>query len=404
MKVTDVHEIVNELYSQMTGKKDVAEISSVDLVDIGKELKNITSVDNLYNAIVDKVGRFVVKNKIYNGKFPNLIRSSWEFGSIMESLRVKPFAAVEDPSANPTAGDYSLTSYAPADVVAKYFTDYDNFQFIYWKPTDQLWSAFNSYEEMERFLGAIEVEVANSLTVRLQGLAKTAIGTMIAQTVYKDFGASDAYGDSTTSRCINVLKLYNDLNGTSLTSTTCRQDANFLKFLVKTIINTRDRLQEMSSIFNIDGVDTFTGENDINLTLLSTVANDIAVNMQSDVFNKELVSLPNYDVVSYWQSSGESFDEETIGEIMQSIKVIVEDTETSASIDFKGILAVMYDKMAVGVNCEKKKTTAFYHPNLDQTKFFDKYFAQYYVDTSDNFVVFYVADPETESEPAEPGT
>ena len=390
MKVTDASAIVNALYKEMTGATDIAVVDASNIVDIGKTLQKVTSVDSIYKSIADKVGKVVVKNKLYTGKFPNLLRDGWEFGSIMETLRVKPYTAVNDPSHNPSNGSYPLTDYQAGGVVAKYFTDYDNFEFVYWKPTDQLWSAFNSMDEMVRFLGAIEVAVANSLTVRLQGLAKTAINNMIAQTIHADFPntASENYNANSYARSINVLKLYNDSTGSSLTVENCRQSAEFLKFFVKLVMNTYDRLQDMSKIFNIDGEDTFTKAEDIDLVVLSTVANDIKVNMQSDVYHKDLVSLPNYETVPYWQASGTSYDESVIGEIKVTIKT---GDETTATVELPGILGVMFDKNAIGINCEKRKTTTFYHPDLDQTKFFDKYFAQYYNDFSENFVVFYVA-------------
>ena len=391
MKVTDVSEIVNTLYQEMTGSTDITVVDASNIVDIGKTLQKVSSVDNIYKSIADKVGKIVVKNKLYTGKFPNLLRDGWEFGSIMETLRVKPYTAIADPSYNPVSGqNYPLTDYKAGGVVAKYFTDSDNFEFVYWKPTDQLWSAFNSMDEMVRFLGAIEIAVANSLTVRLQGLAKTAINNMIAQTVHTDFPntSSENYNANSYARSINVLKLYNDSTGSALTVENCRQSAEFLKFFVKLVMNTYDRLQDMSKIFNIDGEDTFTNAEDIDLVVLSTVANDIKVNMQSDVYHKDLVSLPNYETVPYWQASGTAYDESVIGEITVTIKT---GDDSTATVELPGILGVMFDKNAVGINCEKRKTTTFYHPDLDQTKFFDKYFAQYYNDFSENFVVFFVA-------------
>lgn len=391
MQAKDVSAILNTLYQEMTGSTDITVVDASNIIDIGKQLQKVSSVDTIYKSIADKVGKVVVKNKLYTGKFPNLLRDGWEFGSIMETLRVKPYTAVADPSRNPVSGnDYQLTNYQAGGVVAKYFTDYDNFEFVYWKPTDQLWSAFNSMDEMVRFLGAIEIAVANSLTVRLQGLAKTAINNMIAQTVHTDFPntSSENYNANSYARSINVLKLYNDMSGSSLTVENCRQSAEFLKFFVKLVMNTYDRLQDMSKIFNIDGEDTFTKAEDINLVVLSTVANDIKVNMQSDVYHKDLVSLPNYETVPYWQASGTAYDESVIGEINVTIKT---GDSTTATVELPGILGVMFDKNAIGINCEKRKTTTFYHPDLDQTKFFDKYFAQYYNDFSENFVVFFVA-------------
>ena len=104
MKVTDASAIVNSLYNEMTGKTDITNIDASNIVDIGKELQTVGNVDVIYQKIADKVGRFVIKNRTYTGKFQNLMRDGWEFGSIMETLRVKPMTAVADPSYRPTTG------------------------------------------------------------------------------------------------------------------------------------------------------------------------------------------------------------------------------------------------------------------------------------------------------------
>lgn len=391
MTTTDVSEILNSLYSEMTGATDITVVDASNIVDVGKALKKVTSVDTVYGSIIDKVGKIVIKNRLYRGKFPKILRDGWEFGSIMETLRIKPYKATKDPSVAPVSGTtYSQDDYSSAEVVAKYYTDRDAFQIDYWKPSDQLWSAFESMEAMGRFLSSIEVAVANSMTVRLQGIIKTAINNMIAHTVYKDFPnpVETNYSAASFSRCINLLKLYNDASGTSLTVNNCRKDQDFLKFAVKTILNTYERLQDMSQIFNIDGEDTFNNPEDINITLLSTFANDIKVNMQSGVYNKELVSLPTYDTVPFWQASGVSYDEGVIGEINVTIKT---GDSTTQNIEFPGVMGIMYSNYAIGVTCERRKTTTHYNAQIDQTHFFEKYSAQYYNDPSENFVVFYIA-------------
>lgn len=392
MKDNDASLIVNELYQEMTGKKDIAVVDNSNIVDIGKTLQGLgAGVDVIYKKIADRVGKMIIRNKIYEGKFMNIFRDGWEFGNILQTLRVKSVDAVSDPSYAPVSGqNYPLTQFDAMDVTQKFYQDFDGFQVTYWRPTDQLWSAFNSMDEVTRFLTGVEIAIRNGVTKRLQGLAKLAITNMIAQTLHAEFPEGN-YGADSKMKAVNLLHLYNaQSGGEDLTAENCRQSQDFLRFAAKTINNWHDRLQDMSVLFNIDGEEEFSRADEINITLLSTFANDMKYNLYNapGQFDYSLMKLPNYETVPYWQGSGLGYDEGTISEIHQTIKV-GEGTET---IEATGILAVMHDREAVAINCERKKVTTFYHPDLDQTKFFDKYLGQYINAFDKNFVVFYVAD------------
>ena len=233
MKVQDASVLVNDLYKQMTGQEDISTVDDSNVVDIGKKLSQIGSTEKIYNAIVDRIGKMIVKNKEYKGKFLNLLRDGWEFGNILQTLRVRTIEATSDPSYNPVNGqNYDQDTYKKMDVVQKFFTDYDNFQLDYWKPTDQLWTAFNSMDELTRFLTGVEIAIRNSLTIKLQGLTKTALCNFIARVVNKEnTGASYS-----TLKAVNLLKLYNDEHsGSTLTTSNCRQSESFLRFAAKTI-------------------------------------------------------------------------------------------------------------------------------------------------------------------------
>ena len=402
MKVTDASAIVNEIYVEMTGKDAIDTIDNSNIVDIGTELQTFGN-EKIYNKVVDRIGKLIVRNKQYTGKFLSILRDGWEFGNILQTLRVKTIEATTDPSYAPTNGaTYSQDTFTKMDVVQKFFQDYDNFQLEYWRPTDQLWTAFNSMDEMTRFFSGVELAIQMGLNKRLQGLAKLCITNMIAQTLYAEFPDAD-YGDGSGNKAVNLLKLYNDEAAVDLTVANCRQSADFLRFAAKTINNYYDRIQDLSVLFNIDGEESFSRKEDITMVILSTFANDIKYNLYNaeNQFDFSLMELPNYETVPYWQASGTDYDEETLTQIKQTIKTFDdegdEDTET---IDMTGILAVMFDRNSCAINCERKKVTQHYNANIDQYHFYDKYLGQYINDFSENFIVFYIADP-TESQNGE---
>lgn len=391
MKVTDASAVVNSLYSQMTGQTDIATVDDSNIVDIGKKLNQIGSTEKIYNAICDRIGKMIVKNRLFRGKFIDLMKDGWEFGNILQTLRVKSIEATADPSYSPVNGqNYDQDTYKSRDVVQKFFTDYDNFQFDYWKPTDQLWTAFSSMDEMTRFLTGVEISITNSLNKRLQGLAKTAIGNFIAHIVNKEDTGS-AYS---TLKAVNLLKLYNDAHASAtLTVANCRESESFLRFASKTMNNTYDRLNDMSVLFNLDGEnDVFSNPEDIKVVLLSTFANDVKYHLYNAAgqFDYSLMQLPGYDTVPYWQASGDDYAEDTIGKIDITIKD--EDAQGgTTTVQFGGIMGIMFDKRAVAINCERRKVTSHYNADLDQFHIYDKYLGQYINDFSENFVVFYIA-------------
>ena len=393
MRIEDVSQIVNELYAAITGNDDIQQVDATNIVDIGKALQGVTSVDNLYGKIVDKVGRTVILNKTFRAKFPSLYRDGWTFGSIMETLRIKPFVAEKDNSQNPTAGTYdTFLQYAPAELVAKYYNSEVNFRYKYWRPTDQLWTSFQNMETLVRFFSAIEMAVANSLEVDLLGLAQTALNNMAAQTIYNAYGKDmTKIGTKSTSKAVNVLFEYNTEHPTAtLTVDNFRQSPEFWRFFVKKVKKDRERIQLMTKIYNIDAEDTHTNAEDIVLTVLSQFEADIQVDMQSDVYNKSLVDLPgNYETVAAWQATGEDEFSEAVA---SEISVKIEDGNTTADVEVPHILAYQLDKMAAGIACERKKATSFYNPDIDMTCILDNYRGMYYNDFSQNFIVYFCAD------------
>ena len=390
MKVQDASVLVNDLYKQMTGQEDITTVDDSNVVDVGKRLNQIGSTEKIFNAIADRIGKMIVKNKEYKGKFVNLLRDGWEFGNILQTLRVKTIEATSDPSYNPVSGqNYDQDTYHGMEVVQKFFTDYDNFQLEYWKPTDQLWTAFNSMDELTRFLTGVELAIRTSLEGKLQVLAKTALGNFIANIVNTE-NTGSSYS---TLKAVNLLKLYNDVHaGATLTTSNCRESESFLRFAAKTLNNTYDRLQDLSVLFNIDGEETFSNKEDISIVLLSTFANDVKYHLYNAAgqFDYSLMQLPGYETVPYWQASGDDYAETTI----DGIKITIKDDAAQGgktTVNFGGIMGVMFDKRAVAINCERKKVTSHYNADIDQFHFYDKYLGQYINDFSENFVVFYIA-------------
>ncbi len=149
MKVVEAQDIINSLYKQITQKTDITAVDNTSLVDMGKTLQTgAYSREEIYNTIIDKVGQTVLRNRLFAVKFPKIFRSEQEFGSILETLRFKRVPAEKSEIYNTKAGSYQQDDYTPMEVEAKYFTDYADYRYSFWKPMgDQL--SFTMQKAME---------------------------------------------------------------------------------------------------------------------------------------------------------------------------------------------------------------------------------------------------------------
>lgn len=400
MKLNDVKDIVNELYLEQVQGSTMQEINELSCVDIGKKLSSLSNVNNnLYQMFIDRVGRYVQKNKIYRAKFKNLIRDAWEWGAIKQTVRVRPFNAVSDPMRSPVNGQTYTGgfTYHKADVVAKYFSTYDNFQFVWTSENyETLWTSFNSWEELNRFFDGIEMSIVSSKEKRLEALLLNCINAMTGRIIADaDYHSGDLHdmGNVSTLKFVNIFKNWNDSHGASEQFSTvaeANQSKEYLKFKYLTLLNYKNRFTDLTNLLNIDGEDVFTLNEDINIVLLDTQANNMKVNLESDTFHNDLVSLDKigaYETVSYWQGTGTSYAFDDTSKI--NVKVQTSDSDTTGrSVECSGIIGVMFDRNACGVNCERTKTTSQYIAEIDRYNYFDKYQAQYFNDFSENFVVF----------------
>lgn len=394
--------LVNELYQEVTGKEPLEVVDNSNIITIGNQIMS-ASTDVIAGKIYTKVTETIVRNKAYaaNSTFAGLYRTGKEYGNIIELLRVRSYTATEDPSFKPTNGqkyDDFLTYEAP-DFVATYIESKTGWQIKHWMPTYQLKEAFTSMENMDKFLGAMETAVINSINVRLEAMARNALANMIGETLHSAFPEGTGYNLASTAKAVNLLKLYNDgpnAGGTPLTAAQAQNDPDFIRFAITKIKIDKGRLSTMSTLYNIKGEETHTRPEDIKLTLLNTFAAKAETYLYSNAYHDQYLTnaLASANDVPFWQGSGDNdFDDTSISSIKVKIEVPgeTEGTTTSATVEASGIIGCMYDKDAVLIYNESRPAGAFFHPDLQQTRIYNKFAAGFANLLDSNFIVYFVA-------------
>lgn len=392
MEVKQIVTLINSVSGEVLGKTDIVKDDLTGVVDLGNEVFNQSAVDNYVKSLVNHIGKVVFVNRPYAGKIPSVLMDAWEFGSVLEKISAEIPAATENDTWNLTDGhEYKQDIFHKPVVSAKFFNSKVTFEVPVSITERQVKESFSSAAQLNGFLSMIYSAVEKSMTIKTDALIMRTINNMIGETLFADAakftgsGKTLNYGSASTVRCVNLLYLYNQAKGgTQLTADKCLTDGEFIRFASYQMGLYADRLQSISTLFNIGGKERFTPKDSLHTVLLSDFAKGAQAYLYADTKNMEQVLLPNAESVASWQGSGQDYGFAHTSAI--NIK-----TSGDHEINISGVLGVMFDRDALGVCNLDKRVTTNYNAKAEFFNNYYKFDAGYFNDTNENFVVFFVA-------------
>ena len=384
MKVTQIKDLVNNSLKEVNGSSVLLKEDLSNVVDIGKELLNNDDIDNFVKKLVDRVGKTVFNDRLYQGSAPSVLMDAWEYGSVVEKIDSDLPKVEENDSWNLQDGkSYDQDIFYQPKVSAKFFNSKVTFDIPMSFTKTQVESAFSSPNELNSFISMLMVKTQNAMTVNLDGLIMKTINNFTASVINAKKGM----------QVVNLLDMYNKTAQTKVTVDNALTSPDFIKFANLMINTYRDRLTKMSTLFNQAGLNKFTPVDNQHLVILSDLASASKVYLESDTYNQDNVKINNYDTVPYWQGSGTTYNFKDTSKIDVAIK---DGTQTKEVIQ-TGILGVLFDTSALGVSCQNPRTTTAVNARAEFYTNFNKYDAMYYNDLNENFIVFMIAEPTQET-------
>lgn len=385
MKITQIYELLNTTVGEVTGKTDLVLEDLSNVVDVGNEIINTDNVDNYVKKLVNHIGKVIFDDRVYKGNVPSVLMDSWEFGSILQKISADLPQATENDSWNLTDGEsYNQDIFYQPKVTAKFYNSKVTFEIPVSFTEIQVKESFSNAEQLNGFISMIFNSVENAMTLKIDSLVMRAINNMTAETMIDDLTGDDGVDVTVTGvKALNLLKLYNDTYGTTLTVAKAYTDADFIRYASYLINLYKDRLTKVSTLFNVGEKERFTAESDLSIVLLSDFASASNAFLNSDVINKELIQLPKYETVPYWQGSGLNYGFDDVSKI--NVK-----TSSNKDVEVGGILGIMFDKRAVGVANLDKRVTTNYNAKAEFYTNFYKLDAGYYNDLNENFIVLFI--------------
>lgn len=386
MEVKQIYNLVNTITNELLGSAIVKEDLS-NVVDVGNSIFNANKVDNYVKALVNHIGRVIFVDRAYNGSVPSVLMDSWEFGSVLEKISCDLPSATENESWELQNGQtYNPNVFYKPSVSVKFYNSKTTFEIPLSFTEMQIKESFSNAEQLNGFLTMLYNSVEKSMTIKLDSLIMRTINNMIGETINHEIPDSSNYSTTSTIKAVNLLKLYNDSHTTPITAATCLDNPDFIRYATYIISVYGERITKISSLFNIGGKDRFTPKDVLRCVLLADFKKASEVFLKSDLYNEQYATLPDSDIIPYWQGSGTNYNFSDITKIHIQLA-----SDNTKEIEISGILGVMFDRDCLGVSNLNRRVTTNYNPKAEFYTNFYKFEAGYFNDMNENFVVFFVA-------------
>ena len=386
MEVKQIATIMNSITNEILGTQNIVSEDLSNIVDVGTQIFNADAVDAYVKSLVNHIGKVVFVDRLYKGTAPSVLMDGWEYGSVCEKIIADMPEATENESWQLEDGaSYDPNIFYQPKVSAKFFNKRVTFEVPMSFTEKQVKESFSNAAQLNGFISMIYNEIDKSMTVKIDSLVMRTIANMIGTTVYSDYQAT-AQNAKSGVKAVNLLKLYKDRNASAseMTASQAITNPDFIRFASYIMGMYEKRLAKISTLFNVGGKARFTPSDMLHVVLLADFASSAGAYLQSDTFHNEFVALPKAEIVPYWQGSGTGYNFSDTSKI--NIKM-----PDNNSIEVNGILGVMFDRDSLGVCNKDRRVTTNYNAKGEFWNQWAKFDCEYFNDTNENFVVFFVA-------------
>lgn len=388
MKVSQISTMLNTVFSEIIGESALVAEDLGNIVDVGRTITSSTqwgdNFDKYVGKIIDKVGRSIYVDRPYDGDDLGLTREAWDYGSVLEKVRVEVGDYVDNKSwqltDSPAPSFSDVFAYdSPAEVDAKYFNQKDTLRLKICLVRNQMESAFTSAANMQRFIGAIENRIRTKREIAAEALAYRTENNLIA--------AKLQYG----LNVVNLLTEYKAASGDSTTTAaTALENPDFLRYCVRRFKTDKKLLAKFSGKYNVENYGTFTPPSRLKVYALTDFATAVETVLRSNTYHDDFVTLDGYREVPYWQGSGDGEDTFEARSTVYAYPAMENATPTLQNQS--GVVFVMQDEDAAMICNEELPVDVIYNPEGRFYKYWYGLDCSYYNDLAENVIVYVIAD------------
>lgn len=385
--------------STVTGT-DIAALKSFDVTDVGRSVVDANgnivraSVESFYDSLITVIARIETDTRIKSGVLPSLMVSDDEWGGFVERITYQLGDIITDPKwnlmANYKSGKRNYANeehgFYPLKPNAKVFAEAVPILTPVSFPVDQLYEAVRNESELLAIVNGIRAAVRNTITLGIDAVKRMLVQAAIAVTV------------ASTQHSYNLLALYQTETGdTSVTTSNWQASDKFIKYCLKTISETMDNMEDLSVNFNDGSTPIFSQGSDRKLILLNKFSKIAKFGARANTFHEELLGLGDYDKVTSWQGfndgTGSDYDFASVSKVMISADPDNKLGIGTSAFTQDGVVALIFDRYALGINPYKRKVTSQYTAIGDYLNEFHHTLLGTILDKAYPMVSFYIDTP-----------
>ena len=395
--------VLTEITNQATGVNNIKPLDTGSFVSVA-QMALKTGYDPLTTAISQVLSKTIFSVRPYTRKFKGLNVSNQRYGNHVRKLLTidKPF---EDDDRFKLADGESIDQYRvnKPKVLQTNFYGAEIYQKSLTIFKDQLDCAFSSPDEFASFISMIMQNASDMIEQAHEETARATINNLISGIYMMEGTIGDVAAKANGGRrAINLLVLYNQMNGSALKVEDVFKAANFegfVKFAFSTINTIADLMTDRNTLFSSQLTDytviRHTPKDRMKFYLYTDLVNKINSEVYSTVFNPDFLKLVDFERVNFWQSA---LNPSTINTKPSVLKkdgtVVLAGTPTNIS----NIFGVLFDEEAAGYTTvnEWSQPSPFNARGGYYNQFWH-FTDRYWNDFTENAVMFFIEDSGTAS-------
>lgn len=374
--VNQIYPIVNSVFQQMTGRKDLEAVDTASLIAMGEEINNHQQTDLWLNTLARRIGLTIDTYRVYRNKFSSLYRNAMEWGAIVQKLTVEMPEAVTDDIYDVGKMDgQSVDQWIINNpkVHQRFFDKETPYSFYITIQKKLLKEAFLGSGAMNALISQIFGKVQNKIEFVLEELARIAVVNFILNLKpHQEFHLVTMYNSTSPAKTV--------------TTASARYDADFLRFAVGIINNVSNKMENMSVLYNSDGFDRFTPKSAQHLYMLADFMTILETVVSYAAFNEKYVTSKPDILVPYWQATKTASNITDFG-TLSSIAGSVKGKETKK----QNLIGVLFDHEAIGTFREEEDVLTT--PVNARAAYYNTFWHErqlWFNDMSENGVAFYL--------------
>lgn len=399
------------------------ELNDTAVVELGKKI-GITEdgdfevgspADVAYKSFIGALAKINIDNREYVASLPSLFIDPINWGIMTENVMIGLSDVMIDEMWNPDG--YIPWNTEPDPLTPTVFPGIEEgkriaaIEFGFYRPAidvkiykkakaimvaittmrDQLFTAFRSVDELNKFLAGLYNSVNNTLQLKAEIYAKMTVSTGIGRAFVN-------------SNAIDMRTMYvtetGDSSASAMTADELMNYEKFQRYYLQTVAKTKEYIKDYTALYNNGDMATFASEP--KTILLTDAVMDCKFGVRANTFNEELLGIGNFDMCNKWQAAVSTavstpYNIENAGRIVYSKAAAIEigllpsDTEET-KYQTPVVLGVTYDRLAMGITVDKKKVTTQYAASRDTVNSFYHALANYVVNDNYPIVIYYISD------------